>query len=91
MNRGDVVRMVSHQTGMSLTETERIVSAVFESIELSLACGENVTIIRFGRFYPQARGAANRPHPGTGERREVPKSTTVGFMPARTLRGRMNR
>lgn len=91
MNRGDVVRMVSHQTGLSLRQTELLVSAVFDSIELSLACGEEVTIVRFGRFYPQARGAANRPHPGTGERREVPKSTTVGFLPSTNLRNRMNR
>lgn len=83
--------MVSHQTGMALPQSSRAVAAVFESIELGLACGEEVMIRRFGRFYPMTFPLANRPHPGTGEYRDVPASLTVRFSPSVTLRRRMNR
>lgn len=91
MNRGDVVRMVAHQTGMTVPESRRLVTAVFDSIELSLKCGEEVTIIRFGRFYPQVVPAATRPDPGTGVRRAMAEGTTVGFIPSVRLRNRMKR
>lgn len=91
MNRSDLIWAVAETQKMKQTDVERILDGLLKVIEVSLACGEPVTIARFGKFEPRTRRPVTRRNLNTGEEIKVPEKTTVLFHAAPALKERVNK
>lgn len=76
---------------MNLAKAEEILQTITETIELSLACGEAVTIRNFGKFEVRTRQPVTRLNPRTGDKIEVPEKRSVLFHAAPALKRRVNK
>lgn len=90
VNRSDIVKMASNQTGIAPEAVDRVLSAALDAVSLSLAAGEPVNIRRFGKFEPRQRNAVTRTNPKTGQIMDIPEKTSVGFVPSVNLKERVN-
>lgn len=91
MNKSDLIQAASEATGLPVLQVTEIVASVLECIELSLACGESVTIRDFGRFESRDRAATMRVNPRTRAEVKVPAKRAVAFTAAPCLKRRINR
>lgn len=91
MNRSDLVRAIAKHEGIGLAKAEEILRTVTETIQVSLACGEPVTISNFGRFEVRSRQPVTRLNPKTGDKIEVPERQSVLFHAAPALKKRVNK
>lgn len=89
MKRNEIVRLVRNELGISHAQATRAVEGIFDEIKASLAKGEDVTILNFGRFYVGTNGASRRPNPATGELVDFPATRSVRFQPSRALRANL--
>ncbi len=90
MNKGDLVRHVAGETGMSRAAAGAAVDAVLSGIAGSLARGEPVGLPGFGTFAARHRPARSARNPRTGETIAVAASTTAAFRPGKALRDALN-
>lgn len=74
-----------------MAQAEDLLQAVLETIQISLACGESVTITNFGRFEARKKNAVTRVNPRSGKVIEVPAKRSVAFQPSPAMKQRMNR
>lgn len=91
MNKSELIKAVADHLGVPKEEVDAILTTAIEMIEVSLACGENVTIHRFGRLEPRTKRAVTRMHPKTGEAISVPEKKSVLFHASPNLKDRINR
>lgn len=90
MNKGDLVRHVAGETGMSRAAAGAAVDAVLSGIAGSLVRGEPVGLPGFGAFAARHRPARSARNPRTGETIAVAASTTAAFRPGKALRDALN-
>jgi len=91
MNRSDLIQVAVDATGIANPKVEEILDTILATIQLSLACGESVTIPNFGRFVPRQRQEVVRVNPKTREEVKVPSKKAVAFLAAPAFKNRMNR
>lgn len=91
MNRTQLVRALAQHTGLTRGDAEVLLESLIQIIEVSLACGEPVTIQHFGRFEPRLKNRTTKRNPRTGEEIHVPPKISVLFRAAPKLRERINR
>lgn len=91
MNRSDLIRAIAKADGVDLATAERMLQTLTDTIELSLACGEAVTIRNFGKFEVRDRNPVVRLNPRTGDKIEVPAKQSVLFHAAPALKRRVNK
>lgn len=90
MDKGDLVRHVAGETGMSRAAAGAAVDAVLSGIAGSLARGEPVGLPGFGTFAARHRPARSARDPRTGETIAVAASATAAFRPGKALRDALN-
>lgn len=91
MNKSQLVEAVAEHLKMPKDEVDAILTTAIEIVEVSLACGEGVTIQKFGRFEPRIKKEVTRIHPKTGQPIAVPEKTSVLFHASPKLKERINR
>ncbi len=72
MNKTELVGVVSEKAEMSKKDTEKVVSAVFESIMDGLSKGDKVQLVGFGTFEVRERKQREGRNPATGETITIP-------------------
>ena len=72
VNKSELIGTVSEKTEMSKKDTEKVVSAVLDSIMDELARGEKVQIVGFGTFEVRERKEREGRNPATGESIKIP-------------------
>jgi DNA-binding protein HU-beta len=85
VGKQELVSEVSHETGMTNRQIERVFGAFVESITNCLSRGEDVRITGFGTFKIAERAARKGRHPRTGEEMEIPASQRPTFTPGSRL------
>jgi DNA-binding protein HU-beta len=90
MRKQDLVKSISEQVGQSEAQTSAIVSAVFDTIEQSLAKGEDVAISGFGSFKVVDRPAREGRNPQTGEPMTIAARKSPTFTPGTQLKRSVN-
>lgn len=90
MNRTEILRQVSKETGRPLTEVETVVGSFLETVSDVLLAGEVVNIRRFGKWELRVRRAVTRLNPRTQEKMEIPDKISVAFLPSSTLKAKLN-
>ena len=86
MNKSELVAVVAEKVDLTKKDTEKIVSAVFESIEESLSKGEKVQVMGFGTFDVQARKEREGRNPATGDIIQIPAVQVPVFKAGKVLK-----
>ena len=86
MNKAELVGAVAEKTGFSKKDAEKAVTAVFASIEGSLAKNEKVQLVGFGTFEVKARAARTGRNPQTKETITIPATKVPGFKAGKALK-----
>lgn len=86
MNKSDLVADVARQSGLTRTDSEKAVDAVFASITATLKKGEEVRLVGFGTFATAVRAASKGRNPRTGAPLNIPKKTLPKFRPGKQLK-----
>lgn len=86
MNKSDLVADVARQSGLTRTDSEKAVDAVFEAITATLKKGDEVRLVGFGTFATAVREASKGRNPRTGAALNIPKKTLPKFRPGKQLK-----
>jgi DNA-binding protein HU-beta len=81
MNKTELVTAIADATGESTKTVAAIINATFNTIQDTVATGEDVTVIGFGKFERVHRPARTAKNPSTGEDIDVAESHAPKFRP----------
>lgn len=90
MNLTELRRSVSETSGVSATDTDKVVDATLEAIGAALASGDSVTLPGFGTFEVRHRKARTGRNPQTGAALEIAASDAPAFKAGAALRRRVS-
>jgi DNA-binding protein HU-beta len=91
MNKTELVAAVAEKTGASKKDSEKLVSAVFETITNALVAGDKVSMVGFGAFEIKERPARIGRNPRTKAEIEIPASRAASFKPGKALKDAINK
>ena len=86
MNKTELVNSVAEKADITKKDAEKVVSALFDSIEEALSSGERVQLVGFGTFEVKERAARTGRNPKTGEEIEIPATRVPTFKGGKALR-----
>ena len=82
----ELTAVVADTAGLTKVDSEKVVSALFDSIGAALKAGEEVTVRNFGRFFTKVKPARAARNPKTGEAVQVAEKTVIKFSPRGDLK-----
>ena len=91
MNKTELVAAVAEKTGASKKDSEKLVSAVFETITNALVACDKVALVGFVAFEVKERPARTGRNPRTKETIEIPASRSASFKPGKALKDAVNK
>ena len=86
MNKATLVTKVVEKTGLTKKEAEKVVAAVFESIQDALISGDRVQLVGFGTFEVRDRGARTGRNPRSGATIQIPATKVPAFKAGKALK-----
>ena len=86
MNKTELVSSVAEKAEITKKDAEKVVNAVFGSIEDALAKGDKVQLVGFGTFEVRERAARTGRNPKTGEEIDIPATKVPSFKAGKSLR-----
>lgn len=91
MNKTELVASVAEKAGMTKKDAEKVITAVFNSIEEALAKNDKVQIIGFGTFEVKTREERKGRNPQTGKEITIPASKSPVFKAGKGLKDVVNK
>ena len=91
MNKTELVAAVAEKAGLSKKDSEKAVSAVFDSITAALVAGDKVSLVGFGGFEVRAREARVGRNPRTKEAIKIAASKAPAFKAGKALKDAVNK
>ncbi len=91
MNKTELVRKVSSDTGVTKKIAAAVTDAVFDAISEALACGEKVQIAGFGTFVTRTRAARIGRNPRSGGEIQLPAAVIPAFKAGKALKDKVNK
>lgn len=85
MNKGDLIKAISEQAGISKAQATEALNAVVGGITGALAAGEKVTLVGFGTFSVSERAARTGRNPATGNVIKIAAKKQVKFKAGKEL------
>jgi len=86
MNKSELVVEIAKQTNLNPKECDRILSALIDTITVSVAKGEKITLSGFGTFERRRRKATAARNPKTGERMSIAEQNVATFRAGSALK-----
>lgn len=86
MNKTDLINEVAVKTGMTKKDTEKVVNALFDTVQGTLQTGEKVQLIGFGTFEVRQRQARKGRNPQTGQEISIPATKVPAFKAGKALK-----
>ncbi|NPV92629.1 MAG: HU family DNA-binding protein [Firmicutes bacterium] len=90
MNKAELVSSVAEKADLTKKEAERVVNAVFASVEEALANGDKVQLVGFGTFEVREREARKGRNPQTGQEISIPATKVPAFKAGKALKDSVN-
>ncbi len=90
MNKGDLAAAVADKAGLSKSDANRAVEAVFGCISDAMKKGEAVRVLGFGNFLVTDRAPSTGRNPQTGEAMQIKASKQAKFKPGKGLKDVLN-
>ena len=79
MNKTQLAEQIAERAGLSGAEAGRVLDVTIETIEETLAAGDDVNITGFGKFSVADRAARQGVNPATGEPMKIAASRSPRF------------
>jgi len=89
MNKFELIAAVAIKGEMSKKDSEKVVTAVFEVIEETLAQGEKVSLVNFGTFEVKDRAERQGKNPKTQETITIPAKKAPAFKAGKGLKDKI--
>ncbi len=86
MNKTELVNSVAEKAEMTKKDAEKVVNAVFTSIEEALGKGDKVQLVGFGTFEVKERAARTGRNPKTGEEISIAATKVPVFKAGKSLK-----
>jgi DNA-binding protein HU len=86
MNKQELINYLSEKAGVKKVEAERVLSAFTDFVESTLAKGESLTLVGFGKFEVRDRAARTGRNPQTGEPLAIAATKVPAFKPGKLLK-----
>jgi len=86
LNKSELVSDVAGKAGMTKKDVEKVLGALFLSIEEALKNEDKVQLVGFGTFEVRHRKARTGRNPQTGEEILIPASRVPAFKAGKTLK-----
>lgn len=90
MNKAKLVKDIANQTGQSQKATLEFLNAFINSVQNTVADGEQVTLVGFGTFYRNHRQATTGRNPRTGETINISASNQPKFRAGKKFKRAVN-
>jgi nucleoid DNA-binding protein len=90
VNKSDLVRMAAKRTSVTVPVADDVISAFLDLLALTLSTEEEVSIRGFGKFEPRIRPPVTLKRPTDGTPIPVEARRTAVFLPAVSLKERLN-
>jgi DNA-binding protein HU-beta len=90
MNKNDLIANVSDNTGVSRSDTTRLIEATLDAITAALKQGDEVRLVGFGTFAVSHRAATTGRNPRTGEEIQIPAVKQPKFKAGKQLKDAVN-
>jgi DNA-binding protein HU-beta len=90
MNKTELVRTISEQIGLSLSNVNKTIDTMFQEITKALQKGDKVTFIGFGTFSISKRATRNGRNPKTGASIKISARNAPKFTPGKGLKSSVN-
>ncbi len=90
MNKAQLVEWVAEKTKTTKSQSEQIIDATLEAIQVALADGDEVKLVGFGTFSRASRKARTGRNPKTGETVKIPSSYMPRFKPGKDFKDSVN-
>lgn len=86
MNRAELIELISANAEVTKANAEKMLSAILDSIAVSLKNDEPVVLVNFGTFVVKQRAARKGRNPKTGEEIKIKASKVVSFKAGKALK-----
>ena len=86
MTKAELITAVADKTDLTKKDSEKAVSAVFETITETLKKGDKVSLVGFGTFEVKERAAKEGINPRTKEKMPIPASKRPAFKAGKALK-----
>lgn len=90
MNKGDLIKIVAEDAGISQSQAADAVESVFSSIEKTLKGKDKASFVGFGTFSTSHRKARDGRNPATGATIKIAAKNVVKFKPGKALSASVN-
>ena len=90
MNKSELVAAVAEKAGVAAKDAEAAVGAVFETIQATMAKGDDVRLVGFGTFAVSHRAASKGRNPSTGAEVDIPARNVAKFSAGKGLKDAVN-
>lgn len=91
VNKEDLIKHVIDETGENRELVETIIDSFLQGIVDGLVDGNEVKIVRFGKFNVKSRVERNIVNPSTKEIMRLPTLSTVAFRPSQNVKDLFNK
>lgn len=97
MTKKELAAKLAKQTGITVTDANKILTALFDAtpgsgiIATELDAGRKVTVPGFGTFGTRSRAARKGTNPSDGKKISIPARKYAFFKPGKTLRERVEK
>lgn len=90
MNKAELIDVVSQQVEFTKKDTEKVFTAIIDTIKNELVNGNKVQIVNFGTFEVVERATREGRNPKDGSMIQIAASKAPRFKPAKTLKDYIN-
>ena len=91
MNKAELIKAISNETGLSKKDTETTINSFVNVVSNALVNKDKVQLIGFGTFETRERAARTGKNPQTGETLNIPASTTAALKVSKALKEKLNK
>lgn len=91
MNKTELVSSVAEKAGITKKDADRVINALFSTIEEALVKGDKVQLVGFGTFEVRERAARTGRNPQTGAEIQIPATKVPAFKPGKALKDAANK
>ncbi len=90
MNKSELVAAVAEKVGFASKDADAAVGAVFETIQATIAKGDDVRLVGFGTFSVSHRAASKGRNPSTGAEVDIAARNVAKFTAGKGLKDAVN-
>ena len=91
MNKAELVKAMSDETGLSQKDTEKVLNSFVNQVSNALEQKNKVQLVGFGTFETRERAERTGRNPQTNEEIKIKASTVPAFKAGKALKEKVNK